>query len=52
MFLDLHVFVDPLVITTLKPYTLYTLRLAALNMVGQGQFSDEQSVRTHGIRKF
>ncbi|XP_075321133.1 neural cell adhesion molecule 1-like [Odontesthes bonariensis] len=43
---------DPLVITALKPYTLYTVRLAALNMVGQGQFSDEQSVRTHGIRKF
>ncbi|XP_072250828.1 neural cell adhesion molecule 1 isoform X2 [Leuresthes tenuis] len=41
---------DPLVITTLKPYTLYTVRLAALNMVGQGQFSDEQSVRTHGIQ--
>ncbi|XP_070768071.1 neural cell adhesion molecule 1 [Enoplosus armatus] len=39
---------DPLVITTLKPYTLYTVRLAALNAVGVGQFSDTNTVRTQG----
>ncbi|XP_060938032.1 neural cell adhesion molecule 1 [Limanda limanda] len=41
---------DPLAITTLKPYTLYTVRLAALNEAGVGQFSDPNSVRTQGIR--
>ncbi|XP_071325975.1 neural cell adhesion molecule 1 isoform X2 [Trachinotus anak] len=41
---------DPLVITSLKPYTLYTVRLAALNAVGLGQFSDKKSVRSLGIR--
>ncbi|XP_017265335.1 neural cell adhesion molecule 1 isoform X2 [Kryptolebias marmoratus] len=42
---------DPLVITSLKPYTTYTVRMAALNVVGQGQFSIESSVRTEGIRE-
>ncbi|XP_047191993.1 neural cell adhesion molecule 1 isoform X1 [Scophthalmus maximus] len=41
---------DPLAITALKPYTLYAVRLAALNAVGLGQFSDTSSVRTQGIR--
>lgn len=43
--------IDPLAITTLKPYTLYTVRLAALNAAGVGQFSDTNTVRTQGIRK-
>ncbi|XP_034729710.1 neural cell adhesion molecule 1 isoform X1 [Etheostoma cragini] len=42
---------DPLAITTLKPYTLYTVRLAALNAVGVGQFSDTNTVQTQGIRE-
>ncbi|KAF1387600.1 hypothetical protein PFLUV_G00081540 [Perca fluviatilis] len=42
---------DPLAITTLKPYTLYTVRLAALNIVGVGQFSDTNAVQTQGIRE-
>ncbi|KAF0045126.1 hypothetical protein F2P81_001655 [Scophthalmus maximus] len=46
----LHVF-DPLAITALKPYTLYAVRLAALNAVGLGKFSDTSSVRTQGIRE-
>ncbi|XP_068999390.1 neural cell adhesion molecule 1 [Embiotoca jacksoni] len=41
----------PLAITSLKSYTLYTVRLAALNAVGVGQFSDTNSVRTQGIRE-
>ncbi|XP_031134210.1 neural cell adhesion molecule 1 isoform X2 [Sander lucioperca] len=41
---------DPLAITTLKPYTLYTVRLAALNAVGVGKFSDTNDVQTKGIR--
>ncbi|XP_018539772.1 neural cell adhesion molecule 1 [Lates calcarifer] len=41
----------PLAITALKPYTLYTVRLAALNAVGLGQFSDINRVRTQGIRE-
>ncbi|XP_041648327.1 neural cell adhesion molecule 1 [Cheilinus undulatus] len=41
---------DPLAITSLKPYTLYTVRLAAMNAVGLGQFSDSNTVRTHGIQ--
>ncbi|XP_026225634.1 neural cell adhesion molecule 1 isoform X1 [Anabas testudineus] len=41
----------PLVITSLKPYTLYTVRLAALNAVGLGQFSDTNNARTQGIRE-
>ncbi|XP_040901146.1 neural cell adhesion molecule 1 [Toxotes jaculatrix] len=41
---------DPLAITALNPYTLYRVRLAALNAVGRGQFSDSTSVRTQGIR--
>lgn len=45
-------FVDRLAITTLKPYTLYTVRLAALNAVGVGQFSNANNVRTQGKRKF
>ncbi|KAF6716189.1 Neural cell adhesion molecule 1 [Oryzias melastigma] len=42
---------DPLTITNLKPYTDYTVRLAALNVVGTGPFSEESSVRTQGIRE-
>ncbi|RVE62475.1 hypothetical protein OJAV_G00157360 [Oryzias javanicus] len=42
---------DPLAITNLKPYTDYTVRLAALNGVGTGPFSEESSVRTQGIRE-
>ncbi|XP_068592517.1 neural cell adhesion molecule 1 [Cebidichthys violaceus] len=41
---------DPLAIPSLKPYTLYTVRLAALNAVGVGQFSDKNTVRTQGLR--
>uniref|UniRef100_A0A3P9IUV1 Neural cell adhesion molecule 1 n=1 Tax=Oryzias latipes TaxID=8090 RepID=A0A3P9IUV1_ORYLA len=40
---------DPLTITNLKPYTVYTVRLAALNVVGPGLFSEESDVRTEGI---
>ncbi|XP_024917580.1 neural cell adhesion molecule 1 isoform X2 [Cynoglossus semilaevis] len=39
------------VITGLKPYTQYSVRLAALNSVGVGEFSDIKSVRTLGIRE-
>ncbi|KAL3060604.1 hypothetical protein OYC64_015039 [Pagothenia borchgrevinki] len=39
-----------LAISTLQPYTLYTVRLAALNAVGVGQFSDTNTVRTQGTR--
>lgn len=45
-------FVDILAITNLKPYTKYTVRMAAINDVGQGQFSVENTVRTEGKRKF
>ncbi|XP_034031216.1 neural cell adhesion molecule 1 isoform X2 [Thalassophryne amazonica] len=41
---------DPLSITSLKPYTSYTVRLAALNSVGLGKFSDMCTVRTLAIR--
>ncbi|XP_023266302.1 neural cell adhesion molecule 1-like [Seriola lalandi dorsalis] len=41
---------DPLAITALKPYTLYTVRLAALNAVGVGEFSHTDTIRTEGIR--
>ncbi|XP_014879595.1 neural cell adhesion molecule 1-like isoform X1 [Poecilia latipinna] len=37
-----------LAITNLKPYTKYTVRMAAMNDVGQGQFSMENTVRTEG----
>ncbi|XP_068614849.1 neural cell adhesion molecule 1 [Brachionichthys hirsutus] len=40
---------DPLVITGLKQYTAYTVRFAALNAVGVGQFSVTSTVRTKGI---
>ncbi|KAL3060603.1 hypothetical protein OYC64_015039 [Pagothenia borchgrevinki] len=40
-----------LAISTLQPYTLYTVRLAALNAVGVGQFSDTNTVRTQGTRE-
>ncbi|KAK5862658.1 hypothetical protein PBY51_018028 [Eleginops maclovinus] len=36
-------------ITTIQPYTLYTVRLAALNAVGVGQFSETKTVRTQGL---
>ncbi|XP_037532353.1 neural cell adhesion molecule 1 [Nematolebias whitei] len=39
---------DTLVITSLKPYTTYTVRMAALNAAGLGQFSIENRVRTEG----
>ncbi|KAM4633821.1 neural cell adhesion molecule 1 [Polymixia lowei] len=42
---------DPLAITSLKPYTSYIVRLAAINAVGQGTFSDTQTVQTQGIRE-
>ncbi|XP_013858803.1 neural cell adhesion molecule 1 isoform X2 [Austrofundulus limnaeus] len=42
---------DRLAITSLKPYTTYLVRMAALNAVGQGQFSIESSVHTEGIRE-
>ncbi|XP_058503997.1 neural cell adhesion molecule 1 [Solea solea] len=41
---------DSLAITALKPYTLYTVRFAAMNAVGLGWFSETKSVRTLGIR--
>ncbi|XP_056299932.1 neural cell adhesion molecule 1 isoform X2 [Pseudoliparis swirei] len=40
----------PLSVSSLQPYTLYTVRLAALNAVGVGQFSDTHPARTQGIR--
>ncbi|XP_026148793.1 neural cell adhesion molecule 1 [Mastacembelus armatus] len=42
---------DRLVISSLKPYTQYTVRLAALNIVGLGKFSESSIVRTQGIRE-
>ncbi|KAM3838265.1 neural cell adhesion molecule 1 [Diretmus argenteus] len=41
----------PLAITSLKPYTSYKVRLAALNAVGLGQFSGTHTIRTQGIRE-
>ncbi|XP_070691990.1 neural cell adhesion molecule 1 [Pempheris klunzingeri] len=41
---------DPLALTNLKSYTLYTVRLAALNAVGLGQWSDTNTVRTQGMQ--
>ncbi|XP_011603697.2 neural cell adhesion molecule 1 [Takifugu rubripes] len=41
---------DPLVITNLKQYTSYTVRLAASNAVGVGPFSENKPVRTMGIQ--
>nr|XP_046256510.1 neural cell adhesion molecule 1 [Scatophagus argus] len=40
---------DPLAITALKQYTPYTVRLAAMNAVGTGQYSETKTVRTQGI---
>lgn len=45
-------FVDPLTITSLKQYTSYKVRLAAVNAVGMGQFSSTNTVRTQGLCKF
>ncbi|CAG12882.1 unnamed protein product [Tetraodon nigroviridis] len=42
---------NPLVITNLKQYTSYTVRLAASNAVGVGHFSENKPVRTMGIRE-
>ncbi|XP_012714585.2 neural cell adhesion molecule 1 isoform X1 [Fundulus heteroclitus] len=39
---------DVLAITDLKPYTTYSVRMAALNDVGRGLFSTEHTVRTEG----
>ncbi|KAM8871325.1 neural cell adhesion molecule 1 isoform 2-T2 [Spinachia spinachia] len=41
---------DRLAITSLKPYTVYTVRLAALNAVGVGKFSEDKNTRTQGLR--
>ncbi|XP_044062563.1 neural cell adhesion molecule 1 isoform X2 [Siniperca chuatsi] len=41
----------PLVITALRPYTLYTVGMAAANAMGVGEFSTTNTVRTHGIRE-
>ncbi|XP_054477052.1 neural cell adhesion molecule 1 isoform X2 [Anoplopoma fimbria] len=42
---------DPhLAITSLKPYTLYKVHLAAMNAVGVGEFSEQNTVRTEGMR--
>lgn len=50
--LSLSTFVAPLAITPLKPYTMYTVRLAALNAVGVGKFSDGKNIRTQAFRKW
>ncbi|KAJ3598525.1 hypothetical protein NHX12_002036 [Muraenolepis orangiensis] len=42
---------DPLAIMSLTAYTSYTVRLAASNKVGLGQFSAAHDVRTKGIHK-
>nr|XP_057909450.1 neural cell adhesion molecule 1 [Doryrhamphus excisus] len=41
---------DTLAMTSLRPYTLYSVRLAAMNAAGLGQFSEANIVRTQGIR--
>ncbi|XP_028326815.1 neural cell adhesion molecule 1 [Gouania willdenowi] len=41
---------DKFAILRLNPYTVYTVRLAALNAVGVGQFSNENEVCTEGIQ--
>ncbi|XP_010883381.2 neural cell adhesion molecule 1 isoform X1 [Esox lucius] len=41
---------DPLVITSLVPYTSYLVRLATQNAVGPGEFSDQFTIRTQGIQ--
>ncbi|XP_062394665.1 neural cell adhesion molecule 1 isoform X2 [Sardina pilchardus] len=41
---------DPLVVTPLLPYSEYSFRLAARNIVGQGEFSDISNARTLGER--
>ncbi|XP_059195667.1 neural cell adhesion molecule 1 [Centropristis striata] len=41
----------PLVIDNLRPYTWYTVRMAAMNAVGVGQFSEANTVRTQGSRE-
>ena len=43
---------DPLVTPSLTPYTSYTVRLAAMNSVGLGQFSTTQEVQSQGFRKY
>lgn len=40
---------DALAITSLRPYTKYRVRLAALNAVGVGEFSDIHNIRTLGM---
>nr|XP_015191959.1 PREDICTED: neural cell adhesion molecule 1-like isoform X2 [Lepisosteus oculatus] len=42
---------DALVITGLQPYTSYSVQLSAINGVGEGNMSQEQTVRTVGIRE-
>ncbi|KAM7382564.1 hypothetical protein PAMP_002290 [Pampus punctatissimus] len=42
---------DVLTVNSLKPYTLYMVRLAAMNAEGLGNFSDTNTVRTKGIRE-
>lgn len=41
---------DALAVNSLKPYTEYTVRLAALNAQGRGEFSNTNNVRTLGMR--
>ncbi|XP_061802840.1 neural cell adhesion molecule 1 [Nerophis lumbriciformis] len=41
---------DTMAVTSLEPYTLYTVRLAALNAAGLGQFSEAHTAHTQGIR--
>lgn len=45
-------FPGPLVISPLRQYTSYSVRIAGLNQVGVGLFSDTLSVRTLGMRKY
>ncbi|XP_067093246.1 neural cell adhesion molecule 1 isoform X1 [Osmerus mordax] len=42
--------IDPVAITSLKPYTSYSVRLSPSNHLGEGDFSTQQTVRTQGIR--
>lgn len=41
---------DALAITSLRPYTKYRVRLAAVNAVGVGEFSDISNIRTLGTQ--
>lgn len=41
---------DPLAIANLRQYTRYSVRVAAMNAVGLGHFSDSKIVRTQGMQ--